>query len=283
MFNAVCLIRAAGLAYRSFDYTKIELERCGDSKKFRFFKNTSTDTQAFGLSIEGATLIAFRGTETKNFSGQVHDLLTDAKISHVQFGPHQKSKVHSGFLEAVDSIWDEVSEFIQENTVSGDKLWFTGHSLGAALATLAAAKIVFDNDTPYEIGGLYTIGQPRTGNKYFKAEFDKRMRNKIIRIVNNNDLVTMIPLPIGYRHIGGFHYINRAGTFSPDIKMWKVRHDRFLGIAAFAFFSLGKLLLARFTFFKPKFQSIIADHDKDQYLASIKEYRDYLGGGKTDG
>lgn len=39
------------------------------------------------------------------------------------------------------------------------KLYITGHSLGAALATVTAARLAFEDDM--DIAGMYTIGSPR--------------------------------------------------------------------------------------------------------------------------
>lgn len=56
-------------------------------------------------------------------------------------------------------------------------VWFTGHSLGAALATLAA-------DLFEPARGVCTLGSPRVGDVAFATLFDARFRQRSARYVN---------------------------------------------------------------------------------------------------
>jgi hypothetical protein len=78
-------------------------------------------------------------------------------------------------------------------------LLFTGHSLGAALATLLASV-----KAP---SALYTIGSPRVGDDDFVAS----LRGvKSFRCVDCCDIVTQLPPAIlGYAHLGNADYIDR--------------------------------------------------------------------------
>ena len=67
----------------------------------------------------------------------------------------------------------------------------TGNSLGAALATLAA-------DRYGNVQGVYTFGSPKVGNDVFKEKFIV----KTYSIVNNKDIVTRVPPPGIYKHVG---------------------------------------------------------------------------------
>jgi len=102
-------------------------------------------------------------------------------------------------------------------------LWFTGHSLGAGTATLAYAKMLFSGeqlDSRVTFCGAYTFGNPRTGNKKFcdrvqeKAEDTNTM---LYRVVNANDIITMIPLavfpkePLEYSFLGKATYLSLFG------------------------------------------------------------------------
>jgi predicted lipase len=66
-----------------------------------------------------------------------------------------------------------------------------GHSLGAALATLAADRLP-------DVQGLYTFGSPRVGDKGFQAHF----RVKAYRLVNGKDIVPTVPGEGPFRHVG---------------------------------------------------------------------------------
>jgi hypothetical protein len=61
----------------------------------------------------------------------------------------------------------------------------TGHSLGGALATIAAKRLTFKNG----ISGCYTFGSPRVGNDLWIST----IRTPIYRVVNAADVVTMLP------------------------------------------------------------------------------------------
>src|SRR5262249_24026820 len=68
------------------------------------------------------------------------------------------------------------------------EICFTGHSLGAALATLALSR--FNGGQ----ASLYTVGSPRVGNARFCERVLQKSGNQVFRFVNNNDLVTHVPI-----------------------------------------------------------------------------------------
>ena len=105
-------------------------------------------------------IAAFRGTEIT----KVKDLKADAELELIA---DPAGKVHKGFYQGLSEVWDNgntgMRAFLNRISDTNQSVWFCGHSLGAALATLGTAEYVFnDNGT---INGLYTIGQPRTGSR----------------------------------------------------------------------------------------------------------------------
>src|SRR5262249_54451343 len=103
-------------------------------------------------------------------------------------------------------------------------VWLTGHSLGAALATLAAARWA----AGHRVQGLYTFGSPRVGNAAFAAT----VPGPCYRFVNNNDVVTRLPPPglfAGYRHVGVLKYIRTDGVIVEDPAPEGVARDRLAG------------------------------------------------------
>jgi triacylglycerol lipase len=100
-------------------------------------------------------------------------------------------RVHSGFLQKFDSIWPEIASVLDSWTAP---LFFTGHSLGAALATLATAR--------RRPAALYTFGSPRVGD----ADFAKTLQGiPIYRLYNPGDIFTFLPPangPFRFRHVG---------------------------------------------------------------------------------
>jgi hypothetical protein len=120
--------------------------------------------------------------------------------------------VHRGFGRALDQVWDaEVAPALAAflGLHPGAPVYFTGHSLGAALATISVTRF------QGAACALYTFGSPRVGDDQFvRAVLQKT--TKVFRFVNCQDIVTQIPPEVAlehyYRHVGAERYINRAGA-----------------------------------------------------------------------
>ena len=90
-----------------------------------------------------------------------------------------------------------------ESQGAGKRLFIAGHSLGAALATLALPDVSRKTSSTSPI--LYTYGSPRVGDKVFAEAFNRRDAGASFRIVNTSDIVVSIPLPVPFAGVlGGF-------------------------------------------------------------------------------
>ena len=125
-------------------------------EKFAYFEKR--ETQAYVAAKWEMIVVAFRGTEPS----KIKDWMTDIDLNLVS-GP--EGEVHDGFNRALSYVWPEMKRTIGEFQDSAQSLWFTGHSLGAALATLAVADLRLVEDKP--VAGLYTFGSPRLGDRTF--------------------------------------------------------------------------------------------------------------------
>jgi phospholipase A1 len=110
--------------------------------------------------------------------------------------------VESGFLSLYtsgtagspslqDMVRGEISRILQSYGDEPLSLTITGHSLGAALATLTA----YDIKTTFKRAPLVTVisfGGPRVGNRSFRLQVEKQ-GTKVLRIVNSDDLITKVP------------------------------------------------------------------------------------------
>jgi esterase/lipase len=154
-------------------------------KEKDIFSISGTDTQGFIASNSKQIVISIRGTSS------FQDWLIDLDIMHAKnpFGP---GYVHQGFLEAFNSIKDIIDDYYKNNG-KDKEIIITGHSLGGAVATLIAAYLRSQKNCQKVM--LYTFGSPRVGNKDFAAQFSTGFSFPYFRIVNNNDIVTKIPLP----------------------------------------------------------------------------------------
>ncbi len=227
--NALLLADCAKLAYHPEDVIKQAMQEQLGFKNFAFF-NIQKSTQGYVAGNDNIIIVAFRGTEKK-----LRDFLSDAKLA---LKPGPIGQVHHGFKDALDEVWEnpgansEMSRFILQCQNNNQSIWFCGHSLGAALTTLAAADFVIRQNHSI-VGGIYTIGQPRVGNRTFSVGFDAALKNKCFRIVNNNDLVTRIPLPgflLKYQHVGTEMYIDNRGNIQGELPWWRKIMDQFAGI-----------------------------------------------------
>lgn len=204
--NAFWLGQAARLAYRDPATIEATIEQWGFSR-FRFFEQAST--QAFLISSPELTVIAFRGTQQRCW----RDWMTDLKLRMV---PGCGGRVHRGFLEALDQIWDEVMMELAKCHRSQQALWITGHSLGGALATLAASRL------QQSVNSVYTFGSPRVGDHQFCDRFESFLGDRTFRVVNDEDLVTRVPpRALGYRHVGAVLYFDQAGILRQDGQDWR--------------------------------------------------------------
>ncbi len=118
-------------------------------------------------------------------------------------------RVHKGFADALDEIWSRVEPVLADLDVD---LFITGHSLGGALAVLAAAR------TPVAPKATYTFGTPRVGDDVFVKPLNAR---PIYRLVNHKDVVPTIPPKVKkfpYAHAGKLRYIAHDGQLldAPD-------------------------------------------------------------------
>lgn len=155
--------------------------------------------------------ICFRGTEPDELSDVLADLNAIPRKSMTD------GWVHSGFRGELDKLWNLVTNIIDQHTEL--KLYICGHSLGAAMATLAASRV---EDRVVE---LYTYGSPRVGTRGFV----KNAHVTHWRFVNNNDIVTRVPLALmGYKHHGNLCYINHYGQIR-DMTVWQRIKDKFRG------------------------------------------------------
>ena len=157
-------------------------------------------------------LIAFRGTD------QWSDWFTNLNILYKR---SPLGFVHRGFMIAAASFWPELANRVLAMRRNNQPIWFTGHSLGGALAVLAAVKAHFENDLP--IAGVYTFGQPPIGTASFCREFEKRRPFRLFRVINFTDAVSSAPIITLLDHVGEVRYFDIKGKMWVGEPPWGVR------------------------------------------------------------
>lgn len=203
--------------------------------------------EAYRFMNKRDMVFACRGTQPKQFN----DIKADARAFPVV--AETIGRVHGGFKGEVDKLWDRIQEDIIREQAKRD-VWFTGHSLGAAMSTILASRCRGETTivNPQE---LFTFGSPRVG----WASYINNFPFKHYRFVNNADIVPRVPFYImGYRHHGECQYFNHYGNLR-NLTGWQRTKDTWRGI----FRGIAK----------GKFDSI-ADHNIKQYILHIKKMVD---------
>jgi len=200
--HAYADIQEAKPLYKALGYTGL-----------KFFEKDGA--QAYAVWNKEEIVLCFRGTEPTEISDLKADL--NAWPDRGEVG----GLVHNGFQNEVEKIWENVRKVVDSKPHASKRLTMCGHSLGGAMATIAASRM------KDRIDSLYTYGSPRVGNKAF-IEACKNVKH--YRFVNNNDIVPTVPFRwMGYRHHGECMYFNYTGilkkfTYWEDfIDKWKGR------------------------------------------------------------
>lgn len=159
------------------------------------------NTQAYLATSDDHIVAAFRGTEAPTSIEGLKDwLLTDAVnlliLPEGDLGTDfvaagVGARFHQGFMRALAEIWEQVFAAVDEERKKSDRpLWITGHSLGGALALLAAWRFKRKFISVHQV---YTFGAPMVGNVEAAQAFDREFPDKIFRYVNGPDPVPKLP------------------------------------------------------------------------------------------
>lgn len=185
-----------------FDVHEIIAVRC-DSGLFDY--DECTAFSAVSTSAE-TIVIAYQGSYSVE---QVIDqFLTNLGSPENRF--RTGGKVFQYFGDAFQNLYPCVQGSVQDllNTYPTYKVVVTGYSLGAALASLTAAALVFDGLVSASRLELYTFGMPRVGEKEYAYNFDRLLR-KGFHIVHHRDIVPHLPpcniLGCNIPYNGAFH------------------------------------------------------------------------------
>jgi hypothetical protein len=184
----------AGLAAAGFD--------------LKFFSEQTT--QCFVTHNDQCVVLCFRGTEIDNFIGAFEDWRRNFEL--IAKPDESGGLVHIGFQKGLRAVWQDVKDYLQPLLTdgAGRTLWITGHSLGAALATLAAERAARDGH--FKVQGVYPFGSPRLGDDQFREKYAALGLDAItFRVINNQDVVPKIPPGTPYVHVGQVKYIDAAG------------------------------------------------------------------------
>ena len=230
------MAQMAGIAYLDGKEAKQEFKELGYTNH-KFLDKEGA--QCHIVWSKDAYVLCFRGTEPDEFS----DILAD--LNAIPDRAELDGYVHDGFQDELEKLWKDITNHMKTH-FKNHKLFICGHSLGGAMATVCASRLVD------KVDALYTYGSPRVGSFGFVDAL------KIIhyRHVNNNDIVTCVPPYPLYTHHGTLRYIDRHGNIV-KLTRWQTFKDKVLG------------RVESWLGYKP-FDGV-RDHSMDEYIKCTKE------------
>lgn len=220
------------------------------------FSNKSS--QAMFVEHRDYLAMVFRGTDNmiSGWKEVAKDWLDNLNVvpEEALFG-----SFHRGFWNATQDIWDNMDNAYKEARKEKKRpLFITGHSLGGAMATIAAS-IFIHADSPFT--SVYTFGQPRVMRIEAARIFNAEAGARFFRFQNNSDIVTRIPARcMDYRHVGKCIYIDADGEIRGDPGFW----FRFLDVVEGVVESI-----------EAEGFDMIEDHSIREYARHIKNCEDF--------
>jgi hypothetical protein len=196
--NALILARACELAYYNEPEGPAQFRsELGMAARLISVNNT----QLYVADNDGSIVVAFRGSESPTSLDGFKDwLLTNANnyliLPEGRAGTDFAAagvgaRFHKGFLEALEMVWEPLLAAVNEaHKIKERPLWVTGHSLGGALALLAAWRFQRSFVSVQEI---VTFGAPMIGNDAAAKAFEQEFSGKIYRFVDLEDVVPHLP------------------------------------------------------------------------------------------
>ncbi len=210
-YNESLAKHAINLSQSSYCVSSLEqwnCTTCESSIKLEYIVENKGSKALQGYDkYTNSIFIAFRG------SSNIHNWIENIRIRKISPYNNTVIKVEKGFYDEYNYIKFDLLENIYNlvqkyNTYN---IFITGHSSGAAMATLMTYDIItiYRN---YTMFGLIQFGSPRVGNKEFIKDFNKYSILSY-RITHYYDMVPHIPEEfLGYRHISNEIWYNENNS-----------------------------------------------------------------------
>lgn len=212
-------------------------------------------SQAFAAANASIALISFRGT-----TQGIDDIFTDLKTWPKEWP--LAGRVHAGFCDAFQRLRASLTDWLSGQPKG---CLMTGHSLGGALATLAASW--------FQPKRLITFGTPRVGDPEFAATVESV---EWLRYANCCDLVTRLPPELlGFCHRGELRYIDRRGAIQINPPADLTREDS----------RIARSEYLRQQALRPGAVKLrdLADHAPANYIYPVLALDDFQSAGQTLG
>jgi hypothetical protein len=211
---AAYLSSRAELAYKKPMFSR---PRIFDEGGRNFSSFERWNISAFGYTQGGYAFISFRGTQS------FLDWLVD-----FNFIPWSWPLRHMGFHCAWRLVRWRIVDWIKNLPADSRNLVLTGHSLGGALAVMAA----FNLAQWFPVRFVFTFGQPRVGMLIFSQNYNSRSCGPgrfeklgaiTRRYMHETDLVPRLPPLLLYWHVGDRWLLDSSGNCNQGRPKWLIR------------------------------------------------------------
>ena len=165
----------------------------------------SGSTQMLAATTDDALIFSVQGSTMS-----MTDMGRDWWDNDLDLNPQARGQwgrgvvLHDGFIDAAKLVFPRIRQIIQQHG-GNRKIWFTGHSLGGAVAVLSAMYV--EKEMRREVQGVYIYGAPPVGNANWASAYRRAIPNTH-RWSLENDPVTAVMLQFPgtpFRHVGRRH------------------------------------------------------------------------------
>ena len=167
-------------------------------------------------SARGFAYVAEDSTATIVFCGSKirHHFTINAVV-----WPWIRPRRHAGFVRAWRHIQKDVEDWLKSELPNGGEIILTGHSLGGAIAQIAAYELRLPKlplPNAYQVKHVVCWGSPRIGGARMRGLYRKSNKPNLHRntrhIMRGGDIIPFLPPPPFYKHVGREFALSEDGV-----------------------------------------------------------------------
>ncbi|MDG1436196.1 MAG: lipase family protein [Rickettsiaceae bacterium] len=179
-------------------------EIVGDPKAF--YKEGVKSPAGYVIETNQEVFVCYHGTQFgKVFGSGGKEILHDLQVSgaKMKFGEEEEVSVHSGFKKEFMASKASMYNALSQTNAEKKGVHLSGHSLGAAVAQIAAMDLSINNPDKWQIKRVTTFGGPRVFQKKAADLYNsKGLGDVTLRVKQDIDLVTCFGQRGLYHHVG---------------------------------------------------------------------------------
>lgn len=199
-FNHQVAVRLSAIAYEEIEVADKMAREMGYRVR-EFFSDGPA--QAYLFESDADAYISYRGTEASKLS--LWDIVSNMRLTAREWeGP---GRAHLGYVRQYRRI-REASMYCADIVAESKPLYLNGHSMGGAMAHVAAADIFHRN---WKVAGVVSFGAPKT----LDQEAIDAIRCDVYRYVNKYDFGPYFPPSFSLKHPGFEVSVDSGGWWGP--------------------------------------------------------------------